>query len=122
MSRPTEFQMNLTNEATPTPQQYDPKCTNDGGTPLSEIHKKNTLIQQHRGTFSRDARFRQYTSNAFNISNPLLGPGSHRDQENFKKLTQKACKTIIMGQNYESKYGHMNDLLLRGSAGSSQSS
>ena len=54
-----------------------------------------------RGTLGKDARFRDYKYNAFVKSTPMVGPGSHKDQENFKSLKKKPCAAVMHPPHYE---------------------
>jgi len=37
------------------------------------------IQEQVRGTLGKDERFRDYKYNAFVRSNPMVGPGTHKD-------------------------------------------
>ena len=97
MSRPTDFLLTKVTNQTPTPQQYENKVTNTG---RNYLGSSTSINEQIRGTFGRDNRFRNYKINAYIISNPNLGPGTHEDHANFRKQKDKPCKVRIMHQDY----------------------
>jgi hypothetical protein len=61
-----------------------------------------------RGTFGKNERFQEYRINAYRKSNPNIGPGVHRDQENFDKLRKKPCAVVMKKDEYQRGFDSSN--------------
>lgn len=62
---------------------------------IDEGVKPLNCVEQVRGTFGQDERFRDYQINSLVRTNPSVGPGNYNAIENFRKQKFKNCRVIM---------------------------